>query len=161
MTLSQVLNIVEGIRKGTFTRIVYESSPTLTAEARKSGVQVVKLTEKVVRIGVDYQNIEAVKIAESLRTTPKLERAPWCHWEIDNILAKHNNKDDYYLAFASVNDGHHTKTTWFINGRHVTREEVEASGFIIPSYFKPTNDIPVVQKINITNIISLGGNRFS
>ena len=80
MELNEVVNTLNNLKKGAFTRIVYQSSPTLTAAAKKSGIEIVKHTQKVVRFGVSYHNIDAVQKSEKERTTPKIERAPWCHW---------------------------------------------------------------------------------
>lgn len=158
MTVEQIMKVVNETRKGTFTRIEYVSEPSLTAAAKRMGVSVIKYTEKVVRLGVHYPNIADVQRAEAERTTPKQERAPWCHWEITDILAKHNTKEAYYLAIATVNKGHNTKNRWFINGEEVTLQEIMESGYIIPSYFKD-GELPVVQRINIEHILGLGKKR--
>ena len=153
----EVLKAVDSIKKGSFTRIVYSSEPTLSAAGKKAGVNVTKFTEKTVRIGVKYANMQAVKDTDAARTEPKKEVTPWYHWEIEDILAKHNNKDAYYLAFSYVNEGHNTRTQYFLNGVEVTKEELRESGYVIPSYFKEDKDLPVTQRINIDNIIALGG----
>ncbi len=159
MVKHEIIKAVGGIRKGTFTRIVYTSEPTLSAAGKKSGVTIVKHTEKVVRVGVHYPNIAAVQKKDNERTEPKREVTPWCHWEIPDILAKHNTKEAYYLAFASVNQGHNTKTTWFMDGQEVTKEEIMESGYVIPSYFKKDGEMPITQHVNIDNIIELGNRK--
>ena len=73
------------------------------------------------------------------------------------MLAKHNTKDAYYLAFSYVNEGHNTKSQYYLNGKIVSVEELKESGFIIPSYFKEEKDAPVTQRVNIDNIIQIGG----
>lgn len=157
MTKQNIITAIEGIKKGTFVHIVYETELPMTAAARKKAISILKRTEKVVRVGVDYNNIEAVKKIEEQRTEPKQERAPWCHWEIPHILAKHNTKDDYYLSVATVNHGAHTKTTYIKDGNVISLTEVKKSECVLPSYFKSSSEIPVVQTINIKNIIELGG----
>ena len=159
MHINELRTNIEGIKKGAFTRIVYRTQPSLTAFAKKNDVEVVKRTEKVVRLGVKYHNIESVKQHEAERTSPKQERDPWCHYVVEDILAKHNTKDDYYLCYANVNKGHHTKIQWFINGVPVSEETVKNSGYVIPSYFTPSNEAPAVQKLKTENIISLGGKK--
>lgn len=161
MTLNELMEKVNKIRKGTFTRIVYTTEPTLSAAGRKAGVTVIKKTEKVVRLGVQYNNIEAVKEAEAARTEPKRETAAWCHWIVKDILAKHNTKEAYYLSFAYAKDGHNTKTQYFLNDKPITKAELQDSGYVIPSYFTSNGDIPVVQKVNIDNIVELGGSKQS
>lgn len=160
MTRHEIIKAVDTVKKGTFVRIVYETELPLTAAAKRAGHVIVKHTEKVVRLGVNYGNISKVQKAEEARTEPKREYTPWCHWEIENILAKHNTKDDYYLSFATVDGmGHHTKTTYFVDGVTATFDEVKESEFVLPSHFKNSGEAPVVQKVNINNIIQLGGHR--
>lgn len=159
MTRNEVVRAIEGIHKGSFTRIVYCTELPLTAQAKKENNELVKHTEKVVRFGVDYYNIAKVIAEEALRTKPKVERSSWCHWEIENLLAKHNTKDDYYLSFATVNHGSHTKNRYFLNGYEVSYQEVVNSGLVIPSYFNSNRDVTTIQKVNIKNIISIGGKR--
>lgn len=160
MTKHEIIRTVNDVKKGTFVRIVYQTELPLTSAAKKSGHVIVKHTEKVVRLGVNYGNIAKVQTAESQRTEPKREYAPWCHWEIKDVLAKHNTKDDYYLSFATVDGkGHHTKNKYFIDGVAASLDDVKESNMILPSYFKSSSDAPAVQKVNINNIIQLGGHR--
>lgn len=158
MTKNEILNHIKNVKKGTFTRIVYTSEPTLSAAGKKSGVSIIKHTEKVVRLGVKYQNMEAVKVAEALRTEPKREVTPWCHWEVEDILVKHNTKDAYYLSFSYAKDGANTRSEYYLNGKKVSVEELKESGYIVPSYFKD-KEVPVTQRINIENILEIGGHR--
>lgn len=158
MRKHEIIAAVNNTKKGAFTRIVYTSEPTLSAAGKKSGVTIVKHTEKTVRIGVKYHNMEAVKVAEAARTEPKREVTPWCHWEVEDILAKHNTKEAYYLAVSYVNGGHHTKSEFYLNGEPITVEQLKETGYVVPSYFKQDREVPVTQKINIENIITIGGN---
>lgn len=159
MTKVEILNTIGNIKKGTFTRITYVSEPTLSAAGKKAGVSIIKHTRKTVRLGVQYQNMEAVKEKEAMRTEPKREVAPWCHWEIDDILAKHNMKEAYYLACSYVNGrGHNTESEYYLNGELVTPDILKASGYIVPSYFKEDREPAVTQRINIENIIRIGSN---
>lgn len=155
MTKLELIQKIRNIKKGTFVKIYYKSEVPLTAAAKREGNSVIKLTEKLVRLGVDYTHIARVVAEEALRTTPKKERAPWCHWEIPHILAKHNNKDDYYLSVATVT-GHSGKSIYLINGELSTSQDVADCGYVLPSYFN-AHEAPVVQTININNIIKIGG----
>ena len=158
MRKHEIIEAVNKTKKGAFTRIVYATEPTLSSAGKKSGAVIVKHTEKTVRIGVKYHNMEAVKAAEAARVEPKREVTPWCHWEIEDVLAKHNTKDAYYLAVSYVNGGHHTKSEFYLNGEPITEEQLKETGYVVPSYFKNKEEVPVTQKINIDNIITIGGN---
>ena len=43
------------------------------------------------------------------------------------------------------------------DGNVVSSTEVKESEYVLPSYFKPSKEGPVIQTINIKNIIELGG----
>ena len=159
MTINEIMKELQTVRKGTFTRVVYTSEPTLTAAARKQGVTVVKHVEKVVRFGVKYRNIKSVQEKMENEETKTTKRPAWCHWIVENILSKHNTKEDYYLSFAPTATGHHTKTTWYLNNKVVTRKEVEESGVVLPSYFKLNDTLPVIQQVKIENVLEIGGSR--
>lgn len=160
MTKHEIIRSIGDIKKGTFVRIVYQTELPLTAAAKKAGHIIIKRTEKVVRLGVNYGHIAKVQEYEAERIEPKREVTPWCHWEIKDILAKHNTKDDYYLSFATVEgNGHHTKNEYFIDGKSATFQMIEDSSFVLPSYFKGNGEFPVVQKVNINNVIQIGGRR--
>ena len=159
MKLNELIKALEVIKKGTFVRIVYDTELPSTALARSCGVKITKRTEKVVRLGVNYHNIAEVKKLEAERTEPKRQTTSWCHWEIPNIIAKHNTKDDYYLSFATVKYGSHTRSKYYINGDEATYTMVAEGPFVQQSYFKSSNGFTPIQKIKVENIVELGGSR--
>ena len=65
MTKHEIIKTIDSVKKGTFVRIVYQSELPLTAAAKKAGHVIVKHTEKVVRLGVNYGNIAKVQEAEA------------------------------------------------------------------------------------------------
>lgn len=160
MERQDIIKIAQAAKKGSFIRIVYVSDLPISASARKAGHVIQKRTEKVVRLGVNYTHIAQVIAQEALRTEPKRETTSWCHWIIPNVLAKHNFNDAYYLSVASVNNGHHSRSKYFIDGIECSFEDVVDSGYVLPSYFRSyTGEAPVVQTIRIENVIELGGSR--
>ena len=68
MKYEQVINELNTRRKGTLISVSYKSEPTLTAQAKKSGIKVEKYTTTTARIGVTYANIKAVKMHRELDT---------------------------------------------------------------------------------------------
>lgn len=160
MDSQDIIKIAQAAKRGSFIRIVYVSDLLISASARRAGHIVQKRTEKVVRLGVNYTHIAQVIAQEALRTGPKRETTSWCHWIIPNILAKHNFNDAYYLTVANVNNGHHSRSKYFIDGVESSFDDVVDSGYVLPSYFRfDTREAPVVQTIRIENIIELGGSR--
>ena len=67
MTKHEIIRTIETVKKGTFVRIVYQTELPLTAAAKRAGHVIVKHTEKVVRLGVNYGNIAKVQEAEAAR----------------------------------------------------------------------------------------------
>lgn len=159
MQVEEIIQKAKETKRGTFIRIVYETILPVTAAARKLGYVVTKRTEKVVRLGVNYGHIAKVIEQEAASTGDKRVVTPWYHWVEKDLIAKHNTKDDYYISFATVNKGSHSRSSYFINGQEASFTEVADSNTVIPSYFKSSGEAPVVQKVNVNNIIELGGSR--
>lgn len=157
MKETAIKNILKKIHKGSFTRIAYVSEPALKAAAKRNGIVIHKYTEKTIRVGVAYDRIERVRKKKLASTDTTKERTPWCHWEVPNMIAKHNTKDSLYLSFANVHKGAHTKTKWFLNGIETSFEDIVASKYILPSYFNSSEDFPDVQIVKFDSIVKLGG----
>ena len=154
MKLADLVKEISSIKRGTFVRVEYETIPSLTALAKKSGVDIKKHTVKVARIGVSYSNIARV-IANRIvgGDTDKVRENPYV-WDIQNILARNINNGNLYLHITNVPENSHTISEWFVDGKRVDVEE--AKQYIVPSYFNKSGELPVVQKININNIIKIG-----
>lgn len=157
MTEKTFRAIMEGVNPGVFTRIEYKSDASLAAKAKKEGHTVTKIVGKTVRFGVNYFEIESVKEREAARTEPKKEMKQLYESLIPHTLYKHIEKGNLYVQFATVPEGSHTETTWLIDGKPATLEEVKESGYVINSYWNHSGEAPEVQKIKLENVISIGG----
>lgn len=159
-----VKTIINGIKAGTFTRVTYCSTPTLTAESKKNGVKVTKVTTTTVRVGVDYEALKAVK---DYKATHEVEERDFSSWENENDRIVYVPKTGNTLVRVyKVPQNSNTESYFIIedsNGkRAVEKLSDEDKALFTPSYFKPkTNDKVVdafnesTQKINIDNFIAI------
>lgn len=157
MTINAVLDAIKNVKSGTFIRMEYETAPSTTAAAKKSGVRVSKHTTKVARLGVNYNHIAQViakDIIHQASGVEKQERENPYVWDLKDIIARNINNGNLYLHITNVPENSHTISEWFVDGRRVDVEE--AKQYIVPSYFNKSGELPIVQKININNIIKIG-----
>lgn len=140
------------VHNGSFVRVIYVTVPSQTAESKKSGVSVTKLTSKLVRFGVNYANIASVVAKRVLGCQPTQHRKNNYVWDVKNIIATNSETGETYVQFANAKKNGAT-VSWMLNGSPATLEEV--AQYIIPSYFKG-DYTPEVQKVNIKNIIKIG-----
>lgn len=157
MTINAILDAIKDIKNGTFVRVEYETIPSMTASAKKSGVCVSKHTTKVARLGVNYGHIAQVIAKDIIRQTSGVEKQehenPYV-WDLKDIIARNINNGNLYLHITNVPENSHTVSEWFVDGKQVDVEEVKQ--YVVPSYFNRSGELPVVQKININNIIKIG-----
>ena len=148
MRAAEIVKISKEHKTGTFVRIKYRTAPPLTANAIATEHDIQKITEKTVRLGVNYMNISKVKEAkENGRGTREMYEAPI----IENLLYENKKNGKLYLRVATV-EKDNSKVTWLHNGKETDLEDVK--GYVRPSYFnKKTME---VQNISVENIISLG-----
>lgn len=145
MVNNELINKIKSIPNGRFFRITYMTEPKLSADAKRNGVEVLKITEKTVRTGVEYRHIRGV-VAAGVENQ-------WGHSVVKNKVIKHNTKDSYYLSVAPIRRGGNTKTTWLVNGIERTEQEVKDSGYVLDSYWKSSS--PVVQLINFDHVLGV------
>ena len=154
MTIAAIQNAINKVKNGTFVSVEYETVPTMLAFAKKSGISITKRTKKVVRLGVDYSHIARVIAKRSAEGYVPYERQNPYEWVVKNILAKKHDIDAFYLQVVNVRSSHAT-SRWFLNGIEVNFEDVVE--YLAPSYVNKSGDMPEVQKVNIDNLIRIGG----
>lgn len=162
MNREEFIKALKNYRNGRFIRMNYVSELPMTAAAKKLGFKAFKYTSKLVRFGVEYSHIGAVKVKEAIRAEsgiPKRATKPWYHYEIPHLLAKHDSKDSWYAAATYIpgakGSSRYTLRDAEGNEREITATELKDGGYVINSYF--TGDKPEMQLINVENIISIGG----
>lgn len=162
MTLSHVIYALDTIKNGWMTRIAYSTELPVKAEYKKKGIKVIKSTSVTVRIGVDYEHIQAVVDAKkySSETIKKAVRTAYS-WIIRNRVAYNDNTGKYYLRVATLPHGSNSSVYYtlieeacgFISTKHVSAEDIK--DYVINSYW--CSNTPIVQNISIDNIMSING----
>lgn len=159
MTREEIISAVGAVKNGHFVRVKYKSELPVKAAYKNQGVKLIKYTEVTVRLGVSYNNIEAVKKAKE--NGERGERAGnWDEeWIVPNKVLHNNHKDQDYLRFAYMPNGGNREVSYEVvdvTETYVCEElgdkEVE---FVQPSYFKRAGSVPEVQNVKIENVISI------
>ena len=149
MTYEDVKKIALAKKKGTFVKIKYRKTlPSL--KAYKGIYEITKVSEVIVRFGVEYENIGAVREARLQGALPMENHGlPWGEWVIPGYFIRH--KGAYYLRCTLVN-GNHAESRYFVNGEPA--DPAHARILCQASAFK-SNDKQTVFTINVDNIISI------
>lgn len=148
MTLSALCEKIALIIKGAFVKASWQSTvPT----PKKGGHTVVKVTSGIVRIGVDYRHIAAVREA-GLGTNPLPGDDQWKYFPY--II---EGKNGLKLRITRVNNPlAHPHSYYLVDGKRMSKDELKATGYVAPSYLEPhPNDSPVFT-VKVENVISLG-----
>lgn len=160
-----VKTIINGIKAGTFTRVTYCSTPSLTAESKKNGVKVTKVTTTTVRVGVDYEALKAVKDYKEAREVEQRDFSSWENDEEGRIVFVPKTGNTLVRVYK-VPQNSNTESYFIIEDskgkraiEHLTDED---KALFTPSYFKQKTGDKVVdafsestQKINIDNFIAI------
>lgn len=138
MTNQEILNKLGEVKKGRYIAL---------KKKKDLGEGVVKVSDLVIRLGVDYANMKINKD----RTTP-IQPLKWGHWVegLEGLVIEHKN--NYYLRVASSysNNG---KVIYLLNGQEVdesiVKERIGAK--------KLESQNADVYNIKFENILALGG----
>lgn len=161
-----ILNEAARIKPGTITRVGYRTFLPVKAAYKKQGVEVMKVVETSVRLGVSYSKIASViarRAEEGLKEA--IERTNNYEWVLANKVCFNSKTSKYYLYAASLNGGHNTHAHYYVkhaDGRidSLTAQEFKSSPYaeeyIIASYFKGSGSAPEVRNIAFDNIFRIG-----
>lgn len=137
MTNQEILNKLGNVKKGRYIAL---------RKKKDLGEGVEKISDLVIRLGVDYANMAINKD----RTTP-IQPLKWGHWVegLEGLVIEH--KGNYYLRVASSysNNG---KCIYLKDGQEVSKEVVEA----LVGAKKLESQACDVYNIKFENIIALG-----
>lgn len=139
MTNQEILNKMGNVKKGKYISL---------KKKKELGNGIEKISDLVIRLGVDYANM---KINEN-RETP-IQPLKWGNWVkgLEGLVIEH--KGNYYLRVASAysNNG---KCVYLLNGNEISKEEVIS----LIGEKKVESGKPDVYNIKFENILELGIN---
>lgn len=145
MKFEEIRNIVKSKKNGTFMSMTYEKD--VPVKSAYKGTVIYRKTTIVVRCGVEYDNISAVKDKRNNGQLPhENEGLPWGRWKEYPYFIEHNGK--VYLRCATVN-GNKAKSSYYMNGNAIEKEKLDG---IIRKESGGNTDI---MTINIDNIVSV------
>lgn len=149
MNNNLIINTLSKKNNGAFFNLTYCTDLPLTAQAKRDGITAIKITRGTYRKGIGYANMKSVqeKVANGKVLTHVL---PWGEWvpEHEGVLISHNGKT-FLRLYMTPNK---PKSEYMLNGKVVTRAEMETAGVIQPSYWKKTGDTPDCITINTANV---------
>lgn len=161
-----ILNEAARIKPGTITRVGYRTFLPVKASYKKQGVEVMKVVETSVRLGVSYSKIASVmarRAEEGMKEA--IQRTNNYEWILDNKVCFNTKTNKYYLYAASLNGGHNTHSYYVIKHpegaiQKMSSEEFKkslyAEEYIIASYFKGEKNVPEIRNISFENVFRLG-----
>lgn len=122
---------------GAFQRVTWESQVKPAAAHR--GTTLVKITDAVIRTGIDYANL-------SVNEGTDTGELPWGEWDVFPYVIAH--KGTLY-ARLYVKDGT-VSTRYFVNGAEVTRAEFD--NYLTPSARKPRKSNGGTVTVKLENV---------
>lgn len=142
ISYNQIRRILMAKQKGSYCSMVWERELPLKKQYSGNNI-VVKRSTGLVRCGVAYENIKAVKE----RNLPNNGLA-WGTWKLFPFFIEHNN--NIYLRCTEA-IGNNVKTEYYLNGRRVEKSDVQ--GLCLKSAFTPHSSMDVFN-IKLENILS-------
>lgn len=143
MTNQQIMAKVLEAKKGRYISL---------SKAKDLGKGVVKESDMVIRLGVNYANM-------SINEGKQTGSLPWGHWVegLENLVLEH--KGNYYLRITSTTPENPQSgadviaTRYLLNGEQITREEAIA----IVGEKKMKGSASPVYNLKFENILRIGG----
>jgi hypothetical protein len=152
MTKNQILQILSS-RKGQNIKVTF-SRPL---KARKGAESIVtKVSSVLVRGGIDYSNLSAVKEARENGEIPSEEESvlPWGTWEIFPYVITHKGQD-YIRLYAGTLSNFKPTVQFYIDGKEVTKEAITPLCLASETAEKPEREIKCFT-VKAETIVSLG-----
>ena len=160
MSYESVISAVKSIHGGSMARITYFSEMPMKAANKKNGYVIYKVVSTTARFGVNYSNIGSVA---ALRNSPDYvaptKRENNNEWVLVNRVSHNSKTGKTSVRFVPMTKGSNKKVTYILK----SADRTVVLGESIPETFKSmvldsywnNNSCPVVQSVNINNIIAL------
>ena len=164
-----ILNEIINRKNGVMTRVSYRSDYTkkLSAQSRKEGYTVEKLTATTARVGCNYNNMKAVIKRKAESENPPREYKNPYEWVVNNKIKVHKEKGTQYLVLGTIPSKQaNTKSVYIIKKGATVVDVVEHlsdeyKALFVKSAFPTDKDNkpvrPDVISINLDNVISFNG----
>lgn len=122
------------------------------AKVRKGRDPIEKHSQFQCRVGVNYDNIAAVKEKRESGELPKENAGlPWGQWHVFPYVIEH--KGEYYFRCTTLNGGHRWPAKYYRNGVEISAEEAKAD--CLASEFSEKKSISDVFTIKVSSIVEV------
>lgn len=150
MTYEEVKAIIDDSGPGTYLRVSWEREIPIRAGFVGVGI-IKKHSSQTIRIGVDYENMKAVKEKRAIGVLPPVNQGlKWGRYIKFPYYVENNSGTRKYLRMA-LDKNNPSQSYFTINGQVVTEQDVLR--FVTPSSIKSkAEDTRVVAMDNITSI---------
>lgn len=123
--------------KGNFVKAKWKSNPKPAAQFKT--VLLEKVTESVVRAGINFSNLSSVKDAIAAGERGEVQPLPFGEWLKFPYIIKHTPKGSadevlYVRLYPSDGINHYPKSVFYADGKEVTKEEF--AQYLTPSAAK-------------------------
>jgi len=114
--------------KGNFVKVFWKSNPTPASAHKKAGIILEKVTNAVVRAGIDFANLSSVKEGIANGERGEVQSLPWGEWKQFPYVISHKDKE-YIRLYPSV--GNIPKVKYFVNNAEVDKNTF--ASYLTPS----------------------------
>lgn len=164
MKVEDIMTKINSIHNGTWFNIIYLNEVPVLAAFKKT-YHIDKYTSTTVRKGVHYQNLAAYKkqlaMCDNAKLYEKLTKPlelPWGKWMEghEGYIIEHTNKAGEYKQYLRMyTSPNKPKSTYFLNGKPITRTEIEGMNIVSPSYWNKSNETGTMT-ITLDKIVRIG-----
>lgn len=102
-------------------KVYWKSNPSPAAVHKKNGIVLEKVTNAVVRAGIDFSNLTSVKEGIANNERGEVQSLPWGEWKHFPYVITHKEKEYIRLYPSAANT---PKVKYFVND-----EEVDKNAF--------------------------------
>lgn len=148
--MNNLENKIMNIRKGAYTKMEYQSFPCKLKSQTDYHQRVRKVTESVVRLGLEYSHL-------SENVGKETKGLPYGQWEPtkEKYVISHKGKR-YLRLYTSKCSKHKVKVTWYLDDMVVTKEWLFENGYLTESQYKHQSVKDNCFIVELENIISVG-----
>lgn len=163
MNFNLLINKLNEKKNGQFFKMSWCSDVPTTAQAKREGNIVYKITTGTVRKGIKYSNIASVKAKRMEQgidpSAPKPELL-WGQWNPNHkgLIIDHTNKAGKFAQYVRLyNTPNRPTVEYFLNGKPISKEELMKQNIVLPSYWQKSRENAPTEcfTVNIANIMAI------
>ena len=152
MTALELQEKILNLKKGSFQKLQWSKELKLYKKYENEDIKITKLSEGVVRFGIEYDNMKAIQEKRENGELPQDNQGlNGLEWTLYPYLLKNPKTNKEYIRVNTT--GNKIKTRYFLNGEEITKEVAEQ--YCTANNFSKGNPVEVFN-IGVENIIAVG-----